>query len=232
MSSAPAAGSRTGASPGQRDRLGEVLLAVHQRRLPALELVRHEPAEDRGLARDLHDRPARHVEHAHAHQRVHRHQERAVDAAERLPEVDDPLAVEIHVAVAVHVHAAADGADELHQVRGGLAQPVAAADQRERRARPGPDALRRADAPVAVQVHAAAARGQRDRVLAGAEHGERALGPAAVAHHVDGHGGVAEARHGAGHRHRDEVAIVAEAVAEDRHRPAARWAWCRSADRP
>ena len=113
-----------------------------------------------------------------------------------------------------------DGPHELHEVGGGLAQPVATADQRQRGGDAGGDAFGRPDAPVAVQVQAPTAGGQRDRFLAGAEHGQRAGGPAAVTDHVDRDGGEARAGHGAGHRHRYQVAVVAEAVAEDGDRPA------------
>src|SRR5262249_62233076 len=115
-----------------------------------------------------------HVEDARPRERIHGHEQRAVDAAEGLAGVVDARAVEIGLAVTVHVHAVANGADELHQVGHGLAQAVAAADEREWSAHRRGHAPRAADASVAVQVETAPARWQDHRPPAALLGGERA----------------------------------------------------------
>src|SRR5262249_34712186 len=201
-------------------RLGEVLLAVHERGPSRAHLLDHDGAEHLRLAGDLHDGCAGYAEHAGPRQRVHRHEQRAVDAAEGLARVVDARAVEIGLAVAVHVHAAANGPDELHQIGHGLAQTVTTGDESQRPAHRRGHALRAADTPVAVQVEPAAARGEHQRLLAALLDGERAVRPSAVADHVDGHGGEATTREGARDEWGDQILVVTEAVTEDDDGPA------------
>ena len=67
-----------------------------------------------------------------SHARLDGQERRAVDPAERLPEVIDAGRVQVRETVAVHVHPDLDHPDELHQIRDGLPQPVAVSDDRDR----------------------------------------------------------------------------------------------------
>ena len=164
--------------------------------------------------------PPGHVGYAGADAGLDGEELRPVDPAERLAEVGDAGWVEVAAPVPVDVHPDLDRADELHQVDHGLAKAVPAADEGLRRRRV--HALGRVDRAVPVLVDPAAAGGERHGATRRPDDRERAERAAAVADDVD-----RDRRDPRlGHRGRDDerarALVVAEAVAEDRHGPAAR----------
>ena len=192
---------------------------VDQRRRPAEQVQRHEPAERGAQPRDLDDRAAGNVRHAEPDVRLDGEELRPVDAAERLARVRDPRRVEVAGAVAVDVHPDLDLAHELHQVDDGLSEAVAVRDQRVRRE--GVDALGRVDRRIRVLVDAAAAGGKDDGRAGGAVDDQRPERAAAVADDVDRDRGDPTPCQRRGDQERARVLVVAEAVPEDRDRPAA-----------
>src|SRR5262245_44139452 len=112
MASAPGAGAVTAGSPQSGSDSVKSFSPFMREGPSRARLLVHDGAAHLRLAGDLHDGRAGYAEHAGPRQRVHRHEQRAVDAAEGLARVVDARAVEIGLAVAVHVHAAADGPDE------------------------------------------------------------------------------------------------------------------------
>ena len=192
---------------------------VEQLRLARGQAGRSQEAEH-AESRHLGNRAAGHVRHTGLDIGFNPQQLGAVDAAKRLTRVVNALRVEIGCAVTVNVDANLDLPHQLHQVDHGLAQAVPAADDGARRR--GVHAFGAADGAVTVLIKTSPACGYADRRATGGQHIERAQRTAAVADHVDGQRGDASRGKHRADCPRRTVHAVGEAVAENRHRPAAR----------
>src|SRR3990172_7974667 len=106
----------------------------------------------------------------------------AETGAQRPPEVVHPVGVQVRGAVAVHVDAQLDGADEDQVVDGRLLHGVRTADQLVRFERE--PALLGSDALVAVDVPAASAREERRRGAVDKGHPIRAVRTESSPHRI------------------------------------------------
>src|SRR5262249_44953838 len=156
--------------------------------------------------------------------RLNAEEDGAVDSAERLSEIVNPVWIKVLEAIARGVNAALDGAHQLHKIGCGLLQGVTRSNDALRAQHKRGRALRAGDLPVAVLVKTAPAlrEGHRCSTLL---QGQRAVGAKAVANHIDGDGGNAVVRKRGSHREGSSLLAVSKAVAEDRHRPAVAGAW-------